>query len=297
MSSPIDSYNPAADLGERTVRTRLGEAALQAASGMRGEKKDDEQLWKVSQQFEAMFLGQMYKAMRKNSGESEYSEPSPGREIFTEMLDQEYAQMGLRSSLNRGESIRNNALTGMTNSLAAQIYRSLKRASGDAVPGGVAGPAGQGQGLATPISNPPASGRLSAEKLAPIVEDASRTYGVPQNLILSVIRQESGFNPVAVSKAGAKGLMQIMDTTAQDLDLKNVYDPRENVMAGTRYLRNMLTRYGGNESLALAGYNAGPGNVDKYGGIPPFAETRNYVESVLGMKNRLDAKQSQGDGE
>ncbi len=299
MSSSINSFNPAADLGERHVRSQMGEAVLKSASGLRGGKKDDEELWKVSQQFEAMFLGQMYKAMRKNSGASEYSQPSPGREIFTEMLDQEYAQMGLRSKLNQGESVRQGALTGMTNSLAAQIYRSLKRAGGEIVPGGISQPAGTWEGLA-PSPRPVAVGpavKISPAKLAPIVAGASKAYDVPQNLIMSVIRQESGFNPVAVSKAGAKGLMQIMDGTARDLNLQNVWDPRQNVMAGTRYLRQMLDRYDGDERMALAGYNAGPGNVDKYGGIPPFAETLNYVDTVLTMRQKLDEKSSQGAGE
>lgn len=113
-----------------------------------------------------------------------------------------------------------------------------------------------------------------------IIERAAETYNLPSKLIKSVIRHESNFNPRAVSRAGAAGLMQLMPSTARGLGVTDMMDPEQNVMAGAKYLRSMMDKYKGNVKLALAAYNAGPGNVDKYGGIPPFKETQSYVRKV-----------------
>lgn len=110
---------------------------------------------------------------------------------------------------------------------------------------------------------------------------AARRHGVPEDLFLRLVRQESGFNPRAVSSVGAQGLTQLMPGTAEYLGVSDPFDPIQNLDGGARYLREQLDEFG-DPKLALAAYNAGPGNVRKFGGVPPFKETQNYVQAILG---------------
>jgi soluble lytic murein transglycosylase-like protein len=130
------------------------------------------------------------------------------------------------------------------------------------------------------IVQPAVSRKVSPLELEPVVQEASRHHNLPPPLIKAVIRVESNFNPAATSPKGAQGLMQLMPGTADQLQVKDPYDIRENIWAGTRYLGMLLQKFNNHLPLALAAYNAGPQRVEKCQGIPPIEETKNFVHDV-----------------
>jgi soluble lytic murein transglycosylase-like protein len=297
------------------IKGQMGTANLahaeQAAKGLAAQKgkgpEADKKRWKTALDFQSMFLTQMYKSMRQSTlaEGNELTQASPGREIFSEMLDTEYAGLDAKNPLISGPQGMKNAQTGISNSLASQIYRALRRAEG--ADARSVDPASVNPTAADATSAPAHSASaahagaygdpgkraasMSEAALKPIVDLASATYGVSANLIKSVIKAESANQPAAVSGAGAKGLMQLMDSTAQSLGVRNPFNAEENVLAGTRYLKDLLDRYDGDETKALAAYNAGPTAVDRYQGVPPFPETKTYVDTVMTAKRGLDAAQ------
>lgn len=121
----------------------------------------------------------------------------------------------------------------------------------------------------------------TTESLENIFREASEQYGVSLNLLKAIGKAESNFNPLAQSSAGAQGVMQLMPATARSLGVTDSFDARSNIMGGAKYIAGLLERYNGDTVLALSAYNAGSGNVEKYGGVPPFKETQNYIQKVL----------------
>jgi len=126
-----------------------------------------------------------------------------------------------------------------------------------------------------------------ASVYAPAVNAAADKYGLDPLLLQSLIQQESGFDPNATSASGAQGLAQLMPSTATALGVTNAYDPTQSIDGGAHYLAQQLKTFGGDVSLALAAYNAGPGAVERYGGIPPYPETGAYVQQVLARYDQL----------
>ena len=266
---PIEkAVQPVGDLYQRNLTSIPG---YDSSDGNGREAK----LWEVSKGFEAMFMTQMYKAMRNTVHESELTKPSRGRKIFTEFLDAEYAKMASGKS---------------SEGLAGVIYRYLVQNHNGPVPRlPTFGTISDSAVPSSPYLNYSVKkSALSEESLTPIISEASEKYGIDINLIKSVIQQESAYQPYARSKAGAKGLMQLMDSTASDMGVYNVFDPKQNILGGVKYLKYLNDRYRGDEKLVLAAYNAGPSQVDKYRGIPPFPETQNYVNNVLAFKKKLE---------
>ncbi len=119
------------------------------------------------------------------------------------------------------------------------------------------------------------------EQILDLIEKSAQRHGVDEKLVKAIVKQESGFNPNAKSSAGALGLMQLMPATANGLGVVDPMNPAQNIEGGVKYFKSMLNRFRGNTILALAAYNAGPNAVEKYGSVPPYPETQNYVQSIL----------------
>lgn len=141
-----------------------------------------------------------------------------------------------------------------------------------------------GQGLSDPLAASSRTATAAAPaSLAPLIDQVAQAHGLPAGLLAALVQEESGFNPGARSSAGAMGLTQLMPATAASLGVTNPWDPSENLNGGAAYLAGLLHSYGGNVALALAAYNAGPGAVSRWGGIPPYPETQAYVQNVMAL--------------
>jgi len=234
-------------------------------------------LAEASKGFESMLTSIMLKSMTKTTG-GMFGENSLGGDYFDSIFENELASyiskskgLGISDILYRkltGEDI--NTLPTLNKLDILNDLKNLKIRKINT------------KDIKLPTLNPSNSSLKRLQKFDPFIDEAANMFNIDKNLIKSVILTESAAKQNAVSKANAKGLMQLMDGTAKQLGVRNVWNPKENIFGGTKYLADLLRQYNGDIKLALAGYNAGPGNVDKHNGVPPFPETKNYISRVLG---------------
>ncbi len=246
---------------------------IRAGSGL--DDKEKARLQKAVKDFEALFIGYMLKSMRSSIPESNLFGNNFGGDVLEGLFDLEFSQH-LSQNSNFG--------------IGAMMYRQL---TGEDLPKNTRklprtmplssvvkkNPVGYGVKTGTPVRN---TSTLSQRLMQydKYIAEAAHKYNVDSNLIKAVIVAESAAQPDALSPKQAKGLMQLIDSTAAEMGVKNIWNPRENILGGTRYLKQMLNRFNGDVALALASYNAGPGAVDRHRGVPPFQETRNYIQRV-----------------
>ncbi len=225
-------------------------------------KKKLEKLREASQQFEAIFIGHMLKTMRETIPDGGLFDRKLANDFYESMFDQEIS-IQLAKRQNRG--------------FADILFRQLSGKLDTGTPL---------KEIIDGVNELKSNGRKldsihQLKSLEPIVQRSAKEFDLDPKLIHAVIMQESAGNPNAVSSKGAKGLMQLIDSTAKMMGVNNPFDPEENIRGGAKYLKQLLNQFDNKLELALAAYNAGPENVKNYGGIPQFKETQNYVEKVL----------------
>jgi soluble lytic murein transglycosylase-like protein len=245
------------------------------------DKAGDAKLRKATKDFEAVFVSYLMKTMRGNSANNEMFGESFGGDMMDGVFDLEMAKQISRNSRN---------------GIADILYRQIKGREASA-----AGSQGNTQPAAPDSTavKPAAAGRPSAPKkdaglqerlsrYESSINGAAQQFGLDPNLIRAMIATESGGHPNASSPKEAKGLMQLIDSTATAVGVKNVWNPEENITGGAKYMKSLLDRFQGDVKLALAAYNAGPGAVEKYDSIPPYRETKEYVNRVMNFIDYFD---------
>jgi soluble lytic murein transglycosylase-like protein len=257
----------------------------------RFDEKGKAKIASATKQFESMLTQMMLKSMNKTTG-GMLGEEGYGNDMFDTVFEQEIASyMGETKSLGLAEMLYKK-ITGeeMKPAMRAKISNKVDPIKiGDTKTNADAATKIDTTNTKTDTTNVrPSSGSLERmQKLDAHIDEAAKSYGVDKNIIKSIIMTESAGNQKAVSSAKAKGLMQLMDSTATDMGVQNVFNARENILGGTKYFAKMLRQYSGDVKLALAAYNAGPQNVEKYKGVPPFDETKNYINKVLSYFNHF----------
>ncbi len=242
--------------------------------------REKAKLAKVAQDFESMLTSMMIKSMNKTTG-GMFGEESFGGDYFDTIFETELASyisksksLGLADMIYKNVIGENLDINKIKEEIQSEGLGKIKRDFNN---------------TAEPIS--PSRGSIDRlKKYDNIISNASKSFNIDENLIRSVILTESAANPKAISSANAKGLMQLIDSTASDMNVKDVWNPRDNIFGGAKYLSKMLKNFEGDLELSLAAYNAGPGNVKKYNGVPPFEETKNYINRVKGYMKFWEEK-------
>lgn len=256
----------------------------------RYDAKQKEKIASATKQFESLLTSMMLKSMKQTDGSvfGDDEENGYGNDMFDTIFQQEIAnKMSETKSLGIAELLYKK-ITGenMPDEIKHKFSERLKQVDKinfsdkdkQTMPIKIHNYTAPTDSTKVQPSN---SSLQRINKYETHINEAAESFGVDKSIIKSIIMTESAGNHKAVSSAKAKGLMQLMDSTATDMGVRNVFNPRENILGGTKYFAQMLRQYGGDVKLALAAYNAGPQNVEKYKGIPPFDETKSYINKVL----------------
>lgn len=248
---------------------------------------DEKKAWKAACDFEAIFVRQLFKEMGTPKDAVLGEDKDAGREIYQDMFHSHLADAAAKtSSLGLARMLYPNILRQGTSQLQALEKASKENAATAAAMKAYTGGTRNAPEMASSFAFPTTA---QSAALNDLTAQASQVTGVSQGLLRSMIQVESGGNAAATSVKGARGLMQLMPDTARELGVTNPADPAQSVMGGARYMAQLLKRFGGDESKALAAYNAGPATVEKFGGIPPYAETQKYVQRVQALRPRFEA--------
>jgi soluble lytic murein transglycosylase-like protein len=250
----------------------------QKVSQLKRSANNSKELQKTANEFESLFVYYMLKNMRKTIMKSGFLDDGMGGGMMMGLFDQEISQkIAGHSSLGIAELLLNQLAPEDADHILNSPFREFN----------LKNQINSGKVLESyRDSNIP----LQQNRFKKEVEKAANKTGVAGELIHAVIAAESGGNPAAVSAKNARGLMQLIDSTAAEVGVKNPYDPEENILGGASYLAKMMKKFNGDTRLALAAYNAGPNTVKKYNGIPPYRETQQYVEKVMSLYRKFKAQ-------
>ena len=244
----------------------------------RFNSSEKQKLAKASKEFESMLTGMMIKSMTKTT-DGLFGKDNYGGDVLDVLFETEISKFITES---QGMGVADRIYNSLTGEQLSKLKDFTKEKNTIPLLNDI-----KNENLNKEVK-PNAKALDRIQKYENVIDEAAKKFNVDKQLIKSVILTESAGKANAKSHANAKGLMQLMDSTAADMGVINPWNPKENIFGGTKYLSKMLKEHDGDTDLALAAYNAGPGNVRKYKGIPPFKETQNYVKRVNNYLNTLE---------